>query len=152
MKYDFQKQKVYDWESKYISPKDKSEVDFNSVQDIVNYVWEQEGLKHPPKVEPIPKNTKNFCGKANRLTIFLHENATTPTWVILHEMAHSMTMTHDYEDGDKHRERFLGVYMQLLDRYLKIPLVVSMYTASQEGLRFDTTAKPVFLDDEKQRT
>jgi hypothetical protein len=146
MKRDFQRQKVYDWEAKYIEPQDKSKVDFESAQKIVDYVWAQEGLSYSPKVVELPKQTKRACAKANRTRVLLPREGTVSTATLLHELAHSMTMTHD-DEGDRHGEKFAGIYMQLLDRYLKIPLVVSMHTAAKMKVKYDTTAKPVFLDE-----
>lgn len=130
---DPQKNKVYDWENREIAPYDKSDIPFEQIQSIVNYVWQSENLRYPPKVKKIPKNVKTKVADATRLELRFGE--TTPTWVVLHELAHSMTAMCDGV-SNLHNEYFLGMYMQLVDRYLHIPLVSLMYSAHRDGLKF----------------
>jgi hypothetical protein len=60
---------------------------------------------------------------------------------ILHELAHSMTATHDgYIDA--HGPKFVGVYMRLLCHHLSVPLPLLIYSASKAGLDYDIHAKP----------
>jgi hypothetical protein len=138
---DYQKSKVYSWEHRELH--DKSRVAIADAQTIVNYVWEQEGLKYPPKVVPIHTNTTRFAGHANRTTIALQPVVSTHT--ILHEIAHSMTMTID-NDGCGHGPWWLGLFCKLLDRYAKIPLIVSLYTLQRDKIDVNIHAYPVFLD------
>jgi hypothetical protein len=138
---DYQKSKVYQWEHNEI--KDRSKVAIADAQVIVNHVWKSEGLMYPPTVVPIHVNTTKASGKANRTTIYLQPVVSTS--VILHEIAHSMTMT---VDGDCmwHNGWWLGVYVKLLDKYLKMPLIVSLYTLKRDGIDVNINAYPVFLD------
>jgi hypothetical protein len=129
---DYQKSKVYRWERNEIH--DQSRVAIADAQVIVNHVWQSEGLQYPPKVVPIHVNTTKAAGKADRMSIYL-----------LHEIAHSMTMT---ISGDCmwHNGWWLGVYIKLLDKYLKMPLIVSLYTLKRDGIDVNVNAYPVFLD------
>lgn len=142
MAADPQKNRVYSWENEHIAPKDKSKVAFENTQMLVNYIWENEGLKNPPKVVPMPKNDKTALAKANRMEMFVRE--TIPTWVVLHELSHSLTCTFD-GDSDLHGSWFVGMYMKLVEKYLGIPLPVLMYTAKKSNVEFEITAKPIFL-------
>lgn len=141
---DFQRQKVYDWEKKYIFPHDRSFVSFEQIQSVVDYVWFNEGLSYPPKVIPLASNTKNFCGKANRLEVQFFEKTTTKTCVILHELAHSMTHEHvdDQEVNDGHGVKFMGIFMRLLDKYMQFELSYLRQTAEAMRIRFNMNAKP----------
>lgn len=145
-KRDFQKSKVYRWENANIAPHDKSRVSFDQIQEIVNYVWEGEGLKYPPRVEPFPKQVTTKCGDATRLVIRFHEEELTPTWVVLHEIAHSLTSTHDGERMDRHGPDFVGIYMQLVEKHLGIPQAVLWHTASMEKVKYNIGSQAYIVD------
>lgn len=139
---DRQRSSVYDWERIHVAPKDLNIVPFNSIQLIVNWIWEQEGLKYPPIVEEMPKQ-KHALGDALRTKVRFRE--TTYTWIILHELSHAMTSTvEDVSNG--HGALFMGVYIQLLSRYLKLPFGELANSAEANGLRVKLDAKPVFLE------
>jgi hypothetical protein len=81
---------------------------------------------------------------ANRLTIRLPD--TSPSWWLLHELAHAMTSTYDgWSDG--HGAKFMGLYAQLLTRYLRIPTDVLLESLLTAGIEVDMQAEPVFIDD-----
>ena len=81
---------------------------------------------------------------ANRLTIRLPD--TSPSWWLLHELAHAMTSTYDgWSDG--HGAKFMGLYAQLLTRYLRIPTDVLLESLLTVGIEVDMQAEPVFIDD-----
>ena len=141
MKRDRQKSKVYDWERKYIAPFDKSNVPFDNINGIVKYIWEQEGLKYPPEVKKI--DVRNYAwGTGCRTAVHFQENA--PTWLILHELAHSMTCT-IHNESNEHGALFMGLYIQLASRYLKLDFTELLTSAIAFGLRVDAKARPVFL-------
>ena len=75
----------------------------------------------------------------------MHFRERVQTWVVLHELAHSMTSTFEGHSVG-HRAPWLGIYMRLIERYLGIPMLVLTSTAGRAGLDFDITAAPVFLD------
>ena len=141
MKRDRQKSKVYAWEDKYIAPFDKSNVPFDNIDGIVKYIWEQEGLKYPPEVKKIDVR-KHALGTGCRTAVRFQEN--TPTWLILHELAHAMTST-VYNESNRHGALFLGIYIQLASRYLKLDFTALVDSAIACGLRVDAEARPVFL-------
>ena len=85
---------------------------------MVDAIWAEMGLRFPPKVERLPGQARATLADANRLSIRL-ANA-SPSWWLLHELAHAMTSTHD-GGSDGHGPRFVGLYAQLLTRYLRIP-------------------------------
>ena len=137
---DFQKQKVYDWEDCHVAKHDKSHVQYDDVQRIVDYIWNAEGLKHPPKVVPLAKQNTRCAAKANRLSISCPEKG-LPTWIIIHEIAHSMTAEAD--DGtNMHCEDFVGMYMLLVSKHLKIRLSDLIYSARQAGVKYNIAVKP----------
>ena len=135
---DHQKQLVYNWESRIVAPLDKTTVNFDNIKTLVDYVWQAEGLEYPPLVEKLPPQTKRICGDATRTTIRFSETAYT--WVILHEIAHAMSATHDCK-SNLHGALFMGLYLRLLRRYLKVDLIDS---AIANGLIITKDAKPVF--------
>jgi hypothetical protein len=147
---DSQRSKVYAWEQVHVAPHDQRVVPFDWIKSIVDYVWEKEGLKHPPLVEPMPVQ-KHALGDASRTTVrFVKE---TRTWIILHELAHSMSSTVENVEINQrfegktnvHGAIFMGIYIQLLTRYLNLNFGSLVSSAEAMGLRVDPLARPVFL-------
>ena len=136
---DYQKSRVYKWEDTHVDPLDKSRVEFKNIQAIVDYIWGELGLLFPPKVKAISPQS-NYLGYATRLNVKFHENKTTPTWIIIHELAHSLTSTVD-GDSDRHGPNFVGVYMKLLDKFIPgANLIMLMTTAKLSKVDFDVSA------------
>jgi len=141
-KRDFQRSRVYDWENRVVAPRDPSFVPFPEAQGMVNAIWSEMGLKYPPKVEPLSTRAKATVASANRLSIFLPER--TPSWCLLHENAHSVTSTMDGQ-SDGHGANFMGVYVQLLGRYLRLDPGELVRSLRSEGIQIVPDASPVFV-------
>ena len=131
---DQQKNKVYSWEQRYIAPHDKSQVPFEQIQSLVDHVWEQEGLQHPPRVKNLPRNAHCRSGDATRTIVRFHEG-TTPTWIILHELAHSMTSDVDH-NSNWHGSLFVGQYILLVSKYLGIKLSDLIVSARKDDVKY----------------
>lgn len=145
---DTQKSKVYAWESEKISPLDRSHVPFDQIQNIVNYVWSNEGLKYPPKVSEMPANARKVLATGERMNLRFPARGVA-TWVILHELAHSLNSSIDdidNEDNDRHGPNFVGLYMQLLIKYLKLDQIMLLGTARMHKVKVNVLARPLFLD------
>jgi hypothetical protein len=141
MRRDSQRSSVYDWESTHIAPHDKNLIPFDQIKLIVDWIWAEEGLKYPPLVEIMPKQ-KHASGDATRTCVRFQPQ--TYTWIILHELSHSMTANCEGENNG-HGALFLGVYMQMASKYLHIPYSELMNSAMAVGLRVKMDARPVFL-------
>ena len=115
---DRQRSKVYAWEERFVAPRDPSSIAFAQAQGMVDAIWAEMGLRFPPKVEPLPRQARSTVADANRLSIRLAD--TSPSWWLLHELAHAMTSTYDGR-SDGHGPKFMGLYAQLLTRYLRMP-------------------------------
>jgi hypothetical protein len=140
---DGQRARVYAWENRIVGPHDPSSVPFTHAQGFVDAVWAESGLAYPPKVEPLPRRTRVLMADATRLRIRLPPRL--PSWCLLHEIAHAMTST--VEGGsDGHGPRFMGVYLGLLARYLRLSAPALAASARQDGIAVDLAATPVFLD------
>lgn len=142
---DFQRSRLYAWEREVVAPQGGIPVAYDRAQMMVDAVWLAAGLLYPPTVVPMPAQNRRAWAKANRTQIWLNPEATTPEWVVLHEIAHSMAGTVDGE-SDGHGGDYLWQYMTLVDRHLKIPMPVLMFTANKSGLVFNVGAKPRCLD------
>jgi hypothetical protein len=81
---------------------------------------------------------------ATRLLIRLADP--TSSWCLLHELAHAMSCTHEGE-SDGHGRRFMGLYAQLLIRYLRIPADALCKSLHDADIDVDMDTRPVFLDD-----
>lgn len=141
---DHQRNRVYAWEDDTIAPLDTSHIAFAAAQGMVDAIWQELGLRYPPQVVPLPAQTRRRLADANRLTIRLP--AQTPSWCLLHELAHSLTTTMEGE-SDGHGPIFVGVYVRLLRLYLRLDQIQMQRSLAIAGIEIVTDAQPVFLDN-----
>jgi len=139
---DRQRSLVYNWERTYVASHDRNIVHFEFIQNIVNWVWEKEGLKYPPLVKKLSKHN-NHAGSACRTCVRFKEK--TYTWIIFHELAHAMTSDIEHR-SNHHGALFMGIYIQLLARYLKISYSDLVSSALKSNLRVKLDAKPIFIN------
>ncbi len=143
MPRDRQRARVYAWEDRVIAPRDTTTLPFAAAQGLVNAIWSEMGLRFPPAVAPLPPQATTRVADATRLTLRLPPH--TPSWCLLHELAHAMTSTHDgHSDG--HGPAFMGLYVQLLVRYMRLDETWLMTSLAQANITANPTARPVFLD------
>jgi len=140
---DAQRSRVYDWENRTIGPLDRTLIPFVQAQGMVNAIWADMGLAFPPKVEKLPGRSTAVIADATRLRLRLPEHL--PSWVLLHELAHAMTSTHD-GSSDRHGPVFMGVYLTLLARYMRLPRERLLPSLQAAGIAVDLKAVPVFID------
>jgi hypothetical protein len=133
---------VYAWEDRVIAPRDRSRIPFPAAQGMVNAIWSETGLRYPPRVEPLPAQARTRVADADRLTLRLPRLA--PSWHLLHELAHSMSTTHDGR-SDGHGPVFMGIYLQLLGRYLRLDEVELLQSLAVAGIQAHANARPVFV-------
>jgi len=120
---DYQRQKVYNWENEVISPLDSTLLSVEEAQDLVDFIWAQEGRNHPPKVKI---NNRKAGADGRRIELRFNKNM-LKRWVILHELAHAFEDDIDVK-GDGHGPKFVKRYIGLLDKYMKIPKVMCWFT------------------------
>jgi hypothetical protein len=140
---DRQRSKVYAWEERLVAPCDPSTIVLAQAQGMVHAIWTEMGLRFPPKVEPLPRQARTTMADADRLTIRLAD--TCPSWSLLHELAHVLTSAHDGR-SDGHGAKFTGLYVQLLTRYLRLPIDALLKSVHASGIEIDHQAAPLFLD------
>jgi hypothetical protein len=126
-----------------VAPCDPTTLPFSATQAMVDAIWSDMGLRYPPAVTSLSRQARSTIARADRLSILLSD--WTPSWCLLHEMAHAMT---GHADGrsDGHGPLFMGIYIQLLARYLRLDrqrLINSLRDARIEVL---CEARPVFVD------
>lgn len=141
---DRQRARVYAWEDQHVAPHGRDLLPFAAVQPMVNAIWAEMGLRYPPAIEPLPRQSRRLQADANRLRLRVPPEL--PSWVLLHELAHALSSTHDGEN-DGHGPLFMGLYLQLLERYLRLPAATLEASLKQAGIAFDRMAKPAFVDD-----
>lgn len=142
-KRDFQRSRVYVWENRVVAPRDLSFIAFLEAQGMVNAIWSEMGLNYPPKVEALPIQAKTTIASASRLSIFLPGR--TPSWCLLHELAHAMTSTIDGQ-SDGHGPQFMGLYIKMLAQYLRLDLAELIRSIEAKGILIEPEASPVFLN------
>ena len=140
---DGQRARVYAWEDRVVAPRDPSTVAFAAGQGVVDAIWAEMGLLYPPRVEKLPSQARCRMADANRLRIRLP--AQTPSWCLLHELAHAMTSTHDGR-SDGHGPVFMGLYVALLVRYLRLDAAWLQSSLHAAGIQVRLGATPVFCD------
>jgi hypothetical protein len=140
---DGQRARVYAWEDRVVAPRDPSRVAFAAAQGMVNAIWSELGLRFPPEVVPMPPRATTRLADASRLRLRLPPH--TPSWCLLHEIAHAMSTTHD-DVTDGHGAVFMGLYVQLLVRYLRLDRADLLDSLAASGIAVDSAARPVFID------
>ncbi len=140
---DAQRGRVYEWEERIVAPRDRTFIAFPGAQAMVNAIWTELGLRYPPRVEPLPRQATATVASANRLSVYLPPR--TASWCLLHELAHVLSSAEDgHSDG--HGPVFLGLYVQLLVRYMRLDQTELLTSLRGAGLRVTPDARPVFLD------
>jgi hypothetical protein len=140
---DRQRARVYAWEDAHVAPHGRDLLHFAAAQPMVNAIWAEMGLSYPPAVEPLPRQARRLHADANRLRLRLPKQ--WPSWLLLHELAHAMTSTHDGA-SDGHGARFMGLYLRLVARYLRLPEAALAASLAEAGIDWDPRAQPLFLD------
>ena len=140
---DGQKTRVYAWEDKVVAAIDRSFVPFPAAQGMVDAIWSELGLQYPPKVERLPRQSRQLKADGSRLRLRLPE--TIPSWLLLHELAHALSSAQDGA-SDGHGPDFMGLYVQLLHRYLRLPAAELVRSAAAAGIAIHPDARPMFLD------
>jgi hypothetical protein len=140
---DHQRSRVYAWENSVVAPRDPSFILFSQAQGIVDAIWAEMGLHYPPEVEPLPRQAKKTIASANRLSIFLPDR--TPSWCLLHELAHAMTSTVE-DNSDGHSENFMGIYVRLLSKYLRMNAAELVRSITIAGIDMKVDSLPSFHD------
>lgn len=126
-----------------VAPHGGAPIAFAAAQGMVDAIWADLGLRYPPRVAPLPPQARRRLADATRLRLRLPPEC--PDWVLLHELAHALSSTMDgHSDG--HGARFMGLYVQLLVRYLRLPETFLLDSLGAAGIIVQPDARPVFLD------
>ena len=126
-----------------MAPCDPTTLPFPALRAMVDAIWSDMGLRYPPAVVPLPHQASGTIGRADRLSVALGEE--TPSWCLLHELAHAMT-SHADGRSDGHGPIFMGIYVCLLERYLRIDVQFLSASLREAGIVFVRDALPVFVD------
>lgn len=130
---DYQKSLAYKWEDVILENIREDVIDFSSICEYVNSIWLNQGLEYPPIVEVINPNVKKYIALGGRNKLQFGKEGAKPS-VILHEISHAMT-------NDKHGPNWVGVYMNLLNKYNIVSLLISMHIANKMKLDFNINAQ-----------
>jgi hypothetical protein len=112
---------------------------------MVDAIWQELGLRYPPRVEPLPAQARTRLADANRLAIRLR--ALTPSWCLQHEHAHSLTTTMDGQ-SDGHGLIFVGIYVRLLRQYLRLKDAEMLDGLAAVSIEIAINARPSFVDEQ----
>jgi hypothetical protein len=131
---DYQRRRVYDWEGKFIAPLCSHVVLFANAQQYVDGVWLANGWTRAPQVRPLPKQAKRKV--ASGTYGYIHLPDKVKGWIILHELAHSVT-------DDLHGPNFVGMYIDLLERMEDLSKLMTLFTLKQAKIDFNLGVKPL---------
>jgi len=126
-----------------VAPRDRTTIAFATAQAMVDAIWSDMDLRHPPVVERLPRHATATLASADRLSLCLP--AQTPAWCLLHEIAHAMSTTDDGR-SDGHGPVFMGLYVRLLVRYLRLDEPWLLASLRDAGISIERDARPPFLD------
>jgi hypothetical protein len=74
-----------------VAPRDPTTLPFLATQAMVDAIWSDMGLRYPPAVASLSRQARSTIARADRLSILLADR--TPSWCLLHELAHAVTST-----------------------------------------------------------
>ena len=100
-----------------MSPRDRTTIAFSAAQAMVDAIWSDMDLRYPPAVDRLSRRATATIASANRLSLSLPDR--TPAWCLLHEIGHVMSTTVEGR-SDGHGPVFMGLYVRLLVRYLRL--------------------------------
>ena len=140
---DWQRARVYAWEDRMVVPRDKSTLPYTAAKDMVGAIWADLDLRYPPKVERLPGQARRLQADGSRLLVRLPQ--TMPSWLLLHEMAHALSSTHEGA-SDGHGPAFMGLYIQLLGRYMRWCRDELLHSAKADGVDVWPAARPAFIE------
>jgi hypothetical protein len=126
-----------------VAPCDPTVLLFSSAQAVVDAIWSDMGLRYPPAIVPLSRRATATMACANRLSIWLADR--TPSWCVLHELAHAMTSDADGR-SDGHGPIFMGVYVRLIERYLRLDTRTLIDSLQDAGIEVTRDARPIFVD------
>jgi hypothetical protein len=126
-----------------VAPFDPTTLPFSVAQAAVDAIWWDMDLRYPPMVRPLSNQATTTTARATRLSIWLAES--TPSWCLLHELAHAMT-SHADGRSDGHGPLFVGVYVQLIVRFLRLDLETLIASLHKSNIEIIRDASPVFID------
>jgi hypothetical protein len=113
---------------------------------VVDAIWSDMGLRYSPAVAPLSRQV----ARANRLSILLADR--TPSWCLLHDLAHAMTSHADGRSDrhgpllNGHGPLLMGVYLQLIVRYLRLDPQILIDSLRDAGIEITRDPRPVFVD------
>jgi hypothetical protein len=110
---------------------------------MVDAIWADMGLRYPPAVTSLSRQARSTIARADRLSILLSD--WTPSWCLLHELAHAMT-SHADGRSDGHGPLFMGIYVQLIARYLRLDRQTLISSLRDSKINILCEARPVFVD------
>jgi len=110
---------------------------------VVDAIWSDMDLRYPPAVAPLSRQAATTIARANRLSILPADR--TPSWCVLHELAHAMTSRADGR-SDGHGPVFMGVYIRLIVRYLRLDPQILIDSLQDARIEIVRGARPVFVD------
>lgn len=132
---DFQKQRVYNWENKYIIPLVSTKIQkLDFLKLVLNYIWDDLGYECQPNL--FVNELRSAKSTGNRYEINLTPNMANE-FTLIHELAHSINMKEDFDAYDGHGPNYVADYAMLLTRYYKLDKTMLIGTMSMSKVKMN---------------
>lgn len=134
---DFQKQKVYNWEGGFITPRFSDKVhDVEFLQNIVNYMWMSTNQVNPPTVYTDNDYKTKSTGNRHDIRLMPHMQTEKTT---VHELAHSFSLRENRDaEFDWHGPNFVADYAFFLNRFYNFEAPYLLWSVGRAGVKMNT--------------
>lgn len=129
---DFQRSRLYRWESANVLPRDRRTLSLDACRDLAREVFAARLAEPPPRIED---------GRGRRHAAGSRQVIKLPRWartrpIVLHECAHGLST-------DAHGPDFVRVYLELLAAFLGWDRTELEHSALLSGLKISAPGRPV---------
>jgi len=135
---DFQKNKVYSWEGKYVFPRmPKAQMDIPFLKIVCDHIWSEIGRVKPPRLRTY--NRYKSVSTGGRYDIKFAPHMQTE-YILVHEMAHSLNLCEDRKNDtfDVHGPNFVADYCALLVKFYKFDMHYLLWSLKTHGVKVNT--------------
>ena len=134
-KRDFQKQRVYNWEDKYVRPKMPiNQRPIEMLEVIGTHVWSAMGFENVPRILYNPRYKMKSTGGRYEILLSQYQQ---DEFTLIHEMAHSMNLMEHRAVYDNHGPNYVADYCTLLCKFYGFDINYLMYTLKKSKVKIN---------------
>lgn len=134
---DYQRQRVYDWESAIFSKLESTKLSLDRIRHICNKVSRHYHIRTPIVGDGRARSSAAWVSYINTVAF---PRWSRKEWIVLHEMSHCVhwNFCRDFKSKvhSSHGPMFVAIYMFLLNRYFDVPITVLTSSAIDAGVDY----------------